>query len=63
MVIRVGIGKPLYKDDMINYVIGQISNQEKEILDIGVNRAKEAVLAILKDGIDIAMNKFNGKDN
>ena len=28
--IRVGIGKPLYKDDMINYVIGQIPNQEKE---------------------------------
>ena len=61
--IRVGIGKPEYKDDMINYVIGHISESEKEALEKGVDKATEAVLSILKDGIDIAMNKFNGKEN
>jgi len=61
--IRVGIGKPVYKDDMINYVIGPISEDEKKILEKGVDKAKEAVLSILKEGIDSAMNKFNGKDN
>lgn len=61
--VRVGIGKPVYKDDMINYVIGQISSNEKEILVQGVKKAAEAVLSILEDGIDIAMNKFNGKEN
>ena len=61
--VRVGIGKPQYKDDLINYVIGPISAEEKETLQKGVEKAAEAVLSILKDGIDIAMNKFNGKEN
>ena len=61
--VRVGIGKPQYKDDMINYVIGAIDTEERKKLDAGVNKATEAVQSILKDGIDIAMNKFNGKEN
>jgi len=60
--VRVGIGKPEYKDDMINYVIGAISKSERGKLEEGVNKAAAAVQAIIKDGIDIAMNKFNGKD-
>ncbi len=57
--IRVGIGQPEYKNDMINYVIGKIPEEEQKILQEGVNKAAEAVEQILKNGIDIAMNKFN----
>lgn len=57
--IRVGIGQPVYKNDMINYVIGKITEEEQKILQEGVNKATEAVEEILKNGIDIAMNKFN----
>lgn len=57
--IRVGIGQPEYKNDMINYVIGKISEEEQKILQEGVDKAAEAVEEILKSGIDIAMNKFN----
>lgn len=57
--IRVGIGQPEYKNDMINYVIGKISEEEQKILQKGVNKAADAVEEILKSGIDIAMNKFN----
>lgn len=57
--IRIGIGQPEFKNDMINYVIGTISKEEKEILDKGVEKAEKAVEEILKNGIDIAMNKFN----
>lgn len=57
--IRVGIGKPKYKDDMINYVIGAIPNEELELLDEGTTKAAKAMISIIKDGIDIAMNKFN----
>lgn len=60
--IRVGIGKPKYKDDMINYVIGVISEADKQELEEGTNKAAEAVMSILKNGIDITMNKFNGKE-
>lgn len=57
--VRVGIGTPEYKNDLINYVIGAISEEDKKPLEDGINEASKAVLEILKSGIDIAMNKFN----
>lgn len=57
--VRVGIGKPKYNNDMINYVIGAIPNEELEKLEEGTTKASEAIVEILKNGIDIAMNKFN----
>lgn len=57
--VRVGIGMPKYKDDLINYVIGYVSEEEQEILNKGVEIAEEAIETILEKGIDIAMNKFN----
>lgn len=57
--VRVGIGTPENKDDMINYVIGQIPKREREILDESIIMAKDSVLEILENGIDKAMNKFN----
>ena len=57
--IRVGIGQPEFKSDMINYVIGKVPREEQEILQQGVEKAAKAVEEILKNGIDIAMNKFN----
>ena len=57
--IRVGIGKPEHKDDLVNYVIGTISTEDKKILDDATTRAKEAIIEIIKSGVDNAMNKFN----
>lgn len=57
--VRVGIGKPVDKSTMIEYVIGAISEEDVLKLDQGTTLAKEAVVEILKNGIDIAMNKFN----
>ena len=57
--IRVGIGQPEFKFDMINYVIGKVPEEEQKILHQGVIKAADAVEEIIKDGIDIAMNKFN----
>ncbi len=57
--VRVGIGQPEFKNDMINYVIGKVSKEEQEILRQGTKKAAEAIEEIIKNGIDIAMNKFN----
>ncbi len=59
--VRVGIGMPEKKEDLIEYVIGAISEEDKEKLDQGINLAKDSVIEILKNGIDIAMNKFCSK--
>ena len=57
--VRVGIGMPEFKDDLINYVIGHVPDAELEKLQTGVNAAAEAVEEIVKNGVDIAMNKYN----
>ncbi len=57
--IRIGIGAPEDKSDLINYVIGYIPENEKIILDESTTIAKNAIIEILKNGVDIAMNKFN----
>ena len=60
--IRIGIGKPDNKEDMINYVIGYVSKEDYQILEDGIELAKKATIELLENGIDIAMNKFNSKD-
>ena len=57
--IRVGIGKPEFEGDAINYVIGAIPEEEVKILDEGTSTAAEAMIEILKIGVDNTMNKYN----
>ena len=57
--VRIGIGSPENKEDMINYVIGAIPKREREILEESTLKAAESVIEILNNGIDIAMNKYN----
>lgn len=57
--IRIGIGRPEHSGDEINYVIGAIPEEEIPKLEEGIKKAKDAVIEILKNGIDSAMNKFN----
>ena len=59
MRVRVGIGMPEFKHDLINYVIGHIPEEEFDNLQKGVELAEQAVEDIIKNGVDIAMNKFN----
>ena len=57
--VKVGIGMPENKQDLINYVIGAIPEEERKILDNATSFAKDAVIEIIKNGVDNAMNKFN----
>ena len=60
--VRIGTGKPLIKSDLINYVIGKVSNEDYEILLNGINTGREAVEEIVKNGVDRAMNVINSKN-
>ncbi len=57
--IRVGIGRPKYSGDEINYVIGAIPEEDIKKLEDGIELAQKAVIEILRNGIDSAMNKMN----
>lgn len=58
--VRVGIGIPQNDEPLMEYVIGHIEDDEYEILQKGIQTAKEAVIDIVKNGIDHAMNAYNG---
>lgn len=59
--IRVGIGKPKFEFDRINFVIGNIPNEEYIELLNGEKLAVEAVEDWVENGIDHTMNKYNVK--
>lgn len=57
--IRLGIGKPNQGQDLANYVINNFGKEDRELIDTTIERASEAVLEIIKNGVDQAMNMFN----
>ncbi len=57
--IRLGIG-PLPNDrDMVDYVLSPFTENEKETLADGLERAREALVLIQAGHIDKAMNSYN----
>lgn len=57
--VRIGIGTPTYQNDRINYVLAKIPEEEYTILEQGIKKAVTAVVDIVKNGIDHAMNQYN----
>lgn len=57
--IRVGIGHQSENEELANYVLKKINREEKEKLKKGIEKATSSAIEIIKNGIDITMNKFN----
>lgn len=57
--IRIGTGFCESKENLIEYVISKVSNEEYVNLLKGIELATDALISILRDGLDVAMNKFN----
>jgi PTH1 family peptidyl-tRNA hydrolase len=57
--LRIGIGKPAGDVDGADYVLEPPAQDEQEPLQAAVERAVEAVLALVSGGLDAAMNKYN----
>ena len=58
--LRIGTGRPPGRMDAADYVLQDFPNQETELLNDTLNRAVDAVLTFTQDGLDKAMNSFNG---
>lgn len=56
--LRVGIGAPNH--DMVHHVLGKFSPEEAKLLPVVVEASRDALLSILRNGIDAAMTEFNG---
>ena len=58
--IRVGIGRPPEYMEMPDYVLGRPAGEEKGIMQAAFEKAALAAKDILENGVDHAMNHFNG---
>ena len=58
--LRLGIGRPPGKMDPAAYVLQDFSKDEMKELSSILDRAADAVLTFVADGLDKAMNKYNG---
>jgi len=59
--VRVGISRPPPRWDAADWVLSDFSPEERARLDEVVNRAADAVEAVLADGVTTAMNRFNSR--
>jgi PTH1 family peptidyl-tRNA hydrolase len=57
--VRIGVGKPVSKERGADHVLNRFSKRERAEVDVTVEQAADAVEAIMRDGVDAAMNRFN----
>lgn len=58
--IRVGIGRGSRKGGLIDYVLSPLKGEDADIFGRGVKTAADAVECVIEDGVEKAMNEFNG---
>ena len=59
--VRVGIGRPAPGIDTADYVLSVFRPDERALAAESIDRAGDAALAVLVEGLTPAMNKFNSK--
>ncbi len=58
--LRVGIGRPPGRMDSADYVLQDFSSGERVILVETLDRAVNSILSFINEGLDAAMNQYNG---
>ena len=59
--IKIGVGAPPHPEyDLVDWVLGTFSGPEQTLVDQAISLAADAVEAVLRDGVEAAMNQFNG---
>lgn len=59
--VRIGVGKPPSASSGSGHVLNKIPKRERDILDVAVQIAADAVELIIADGIDAAMQDIHGR--
>jgi len=59
--VKIGIGAPPHPDyDVIDWVIGKLNDSDYKTINEAAAVSLDAVEEIIKNGVNSAMNKFNG---
>lgn len=58
--VRVGVSKPRPGQDLADFVLSRFRKEENDDVELGLEKAAKAVDAMIRENIDLAMNKYNG---
>jgi PTH1 family peptidyl-tRNA hydrolase len=58
--LRLGVSRPPGRMDAADYVLQNFSAAEKDLLNVALDAAVDAILVFVTEGLEAAMNKFNG---
>ncbi|MBS5215560.1 MAG: aminoacyl-tRNA hydrolase [Clostridiales bacterium] len=59
--VKIGVGEKPAGWDLADHVLGRFSNEDREAVDEALKRAKDAVVMMMTQGMDAAMNEYNRK--
>jgi PTH1 family peptidyl-tRNA hydrolase len=57
--VRVGIGRGVRRDDLVDHVLGVFGREDWAAAQKAIEMAVDAVLGVVEQGMDAAMNRFN----
>lgn len=57
--VRIGIGRPPGRQDPADYVLKRFSSRDRDDVDIAIERAADAAVALVADGLESAQNRFH----
>lgn len=60
--IKIGIGRPQYGEKIEDFVLSPFYDDQKDFLKDVINLSVQSCKLILSEGIEIAMNRVNGKN-
>ena len=60
--VRLGVGKPTKKEQGADHVLSRFGKRVREEMAVTIEEAADAVEMILADGVEAAMNRYNGRE-
>ena len=57
--IKIGVGNPETGGDVVGHVLGRVTGEDAKTLDQIKERAADTAVAIIKEGADKAISKYN----
>ena len=61
--IKMGVGNKPEGYDLADYVLSRFSREDREIMEKAFEEAAQAVQVMIRQGMEAAMNQFNGHKN
>ena len=58
--VRIGVSKPRQGQDLADFVLSRFRKEEADDIQGGLEKAAKAVDCMIRENLDLAMNKYNG---